>query len=160
MVPDRGATGLAFQPGRKSLASSPSKVCKKIKSASVELSSNLQTPPKATLRQVLGSIIGKAIGDVQTKEVQVFLSMPALALERHDGMQTLRLHSVINFLGGVMGFRLETGHCGLPIRQIRSCLLPMQESQRSLSAAVGHASRQDNASATGMVRVFLRSAFG
>jgi len=64
-----------------------------------ELSANLKTMPKFALRQALGSIIEKVVVDMETKQVEITLALPAWALAHNQGPEPMRRgkHSVINW---------------------------------------------------------------
>jgi hypothetical protein len=56
-----------------------------------EMAANMKTMPKFALRQALGGLVEKVVVDMETKEAEVTLALPAWAMSASKGQEAMRL---------------------------------------------------------------------
>ena len=70
---------------------SPEQTADRVVAQLAALSASLPTMPKFALREALGSIVEKVVVDMETKQIEVILALPAWALAQNQGQEAMRL---------------------------------------------------------------------
>lgn len=72
-------------------AVNPNEVADRVVARLAELPADLKTMPTFQLRQVIATFVERVGGDMETKDVEVALTLPAWALAQQDGVLAMRL---------------------------------------------------------------------
>ncbi|HEY1686050.1 MAG TPA: recombinase family protein [Tepidisphaeraceae bacterium] len=69
----------------------PNQIADQVIDQLVQLPKNLESMPKFAMKQLMTTFIEKAIGDMETKDVELMLKLPSLAFGQHNGDAAMRL---------------------------------------------------------------------
>jgi hypothetical protein len=72
-------------------AADPGQVADAVMARLTQLPTTLKTMPPFALRQVIGTLVERIVGDMETKHVEVILSLPAWAFAQQDVDSAMRL---------------------------------------------------------------------